>query len=283
MPLARRAKLPVVGIAAVTLFVAVAIRMGSASGGSATNLCGEDVAAASPPSDELIVVDSGVVCLRASSIELRRNGQAIAANGWKGSSDAGDLTFRTFEMATSQFIDEPLSMGFVIRSDLADWWVSEIDVVGASAGAKFVGRYFEAPVGEPWSGDATLTTGAAIDSWQLTFADMWLNGFDRRSVPRDLANCRASPSMDPALLNAVVQMTPAGAAKALEARRYCYSFRYRYLFSDGSGFAERWCEAPQGRIAGTLPGTNGMVIVLVEDAVSAVHTPRPQPPLGWGC
>jgi hypothetical protein len=81
----------------------------------------------------------------------------------------------------------------------------------------------------------------------------------------------------------IASMTPAQASASLRVRGICHTFRYEYPFDSSSGYAELWCDPPPGRITEAVYGSGGEVIVFVTDPVRRLHTPRPQPPGGWGC
>lgn len=86
----------------------------------------------------------------------------------------------------------------------------------------------------------------------------------------------------------VERMTPTAAAELLDSLGLCHLFGYSYDFTsdapDGaSGFGETWCDPPPGRIEDLWYDSLGAVRISVVDAVPTLHTPRPQPDVGWGC
>ena len=118
--------------------------------------------------------------------------------------------------------------------------------------------------------------------------------FSSGVIPDSLQGCRPAgfpgatdplAARHPLAGTGIERMTPAGAKQVLLGLGLCHTFRYDYEFTAGSGggYSETWCDPPPGRIMEITYGGDGEVIVFVVDAVPLQHSPRPQPPVGWGC
>jgi hypothetical protein len=141
------------------------------------------------------------------------------------------------------------------------------------------GPDWRVPIGGTYRGDVRYAQGA----FALEFDALALSSFSPANLPRDHRFCRPpAPGVD--LFDGVdpTALTPAEAKARLVARGVCHSFRYEYPYEGGGGYSERWCDAPPGRIDDVIAG-DGLVILFVSDPVRVERTPRPQPPIGWGC
>jgi hypothetical protein len=78
-------------------------------------------------------------------------------------------------------------------------------------------------------------------------------------------------------------MTPSAIDMALRDSGFCYSFRfvYQYIGDATEGYGERWCRPPAGVFETALYDEQGTIVVIVRDY--DLHTPRPQPSIGWYC
>jgi hypothetical protein len=249
----------------------------------------------SPSAPPAIVFDSGVVRLTADSIVIHAGDKVFEVIQGAGSpvyearSDPGDADYRTLELFwTAQGVPMRLFMYFAADDD--SWWVSEMRTYDGSPNGEWIyyhGRFFEAPLGLGWAGDFD-ERGSGDRSHgsipgRLEVLGMRLNGFDPQTIPADVQNCQPLYEVEGIELEKIKDMVPAQADAMLRARKVCHSFRYEYPLDESSGYAERWCVAPPGRIVDVYTSDDGAVTIQVEDVVPAIHTPRPQPPVGWGC
>jgi hypothetical protein len=239
-----------------------------------------------------IVLDSGVVRLAADSITINAGGRTFeVAQGPESPtmaihSDPGDAHYRTLELTWHQHGVE-MRINIYFQSDDDSWWVSELRTYNGMPQGDWItypGPLFEAPLGVGWAGDVVLTSSTGQGPANLVIRGMRLNGFDAGTIPADVLNCRSASEAGGIDVSRIAQMVPAQAHAILRARGICHSFRYGYSYGDGSsGYSERWCVAPPGRITEVTTGGDGLLIIFVEDVVPTLHTPRPQPPSGWGC
>jgi hypothetical protein len=232
-----------------------------------------------------IVLDSGVVRLAADSITIHAGERTFKITQDLGgpeiaiASDPGDAHYRTLELTWfDQGTEMRLNLYFAADDD--SWWVSEIrsyDGLPDGDWISYGGPFFETPLGFGWAGDFDHVGVGRRAPGRLEIRGMRLTGFELETIPADVQNCR--PASEAGLdVAQVARMTPAQAHAFLRARGICHSFRY-----DAAGYSERWCMVPPGRITDIETGTDGILIIFVEDAVPTLHTPRPQPPTGWGC
>lgn len=203
-----------------------------------------------------------------------------------------------------------LSLGLARDDD--SWWVSEVTVKDdAQMGVTtWDGPMFDTPIGSWWQGDIALSNGRA-DEGVASGASVELRGatveaFREGAIPRTLTGCTAAlvpgtgwpPDRvtDPGPLSpgqplagtGIERMSPEEAAALLGSMTLCHLFVYNVDFEPGSsvgasGYGETWCEPPPGRIDGIWYDRAGAVRIGVVDADPTLHTPRPQPDVGWGC
>jgi hypothetical protein len=284
-------------VAAVTLIV-VAAYGGFLAGRQVDRGVGGPGSPASPSpgasATPAVVLDSGVVRLTADSITIHvgdRTFPVPAVSGMSAAqvhSDPGSAVYRTLEV---EWTDQgaPLRLYLYFAADDDSWWVSEIRTYDGSPNGAWIfyqGPFFEAPLGLGWTGDFD---GVADSSergvpGRLEIRGMRLDGFLPATIPADSVNCRPLQDVDGIDLAKLEQMTPVQADAVLRARNVCHSFRYMYPYDQDDGYSERWCVAPPGVISRVqTSGDGALVIIFVNDVVPAMHTPRPQPPQGWGC
>jgi hypothetical protein len=280
-------------LAAIALLLSLRPSGVSGSDGGSPSPLPSPSASASPA----IAWDSGIVRLTADAIRITAGGQVFTAQvpGISIHSDPGNATARTLEVEWREH-DREQRVFLSLAADTVSWWVAELRVLDGTPQADWVavrGPLWRTAIGGSWHGDVRLDqgpVGVEIDGMTLT-------AFSPATVPTELGACR--PGIDPALAEAtdplaegqplagtgIERMTPAQAKGVLLSMGLCHLFTYGYLYSDGSGegFGETWCDPPPGVIRAVTYGSDGEIRVLVGDAAPQLHTPRPQPPLGWGC
>jgi hypothetical protein len=240
--------------------------------------------------------DSGIVRFTADGLRLVTPTGTFTAAGAPATirSDPGDATYRTLEVEWTEGGATP-GLTVYLAADRTSWWVTEIRAGERMARGGQVTvpiPTIRAPIGGTWSGDLHVAAGATT----LDIAGMTLRAFAPDTIPGELRFCRpaltagADPdSSDPLAPGqplagtGIASMTPAAAKGLLLSLGLCHTFRYETDFGDGTGYSERWCDPPPGRITDLRYAGDGSLIVLVVDAVPQLHTPRPQPPNGWGC
>lgn len=242
-----------------------------------------------------ITWDSGTARLTADALRLEAGPAAFTAGGPASvHSDASSTTYRTLEVEWPE-AGTTAGVTFYLAADRDSWWVTEIRAGDRSARQGLVTLPtppIRAPIGATWSGDLGLAAGGVT----LAMDGVRLRAFAPDTLPAELRFCRsalpegANPDTtdplapgQPLAGTGIESMAPAGAKALLLSLGLCHMFRYDVSFGDGTGFGEVWCDAPPGRIQGVRYGGDGEVLVFVEDAVPQLHTPRPQPPKGWGC
>ncbi|MFN8620732.1 MAG: hypothetical protein U0869_08330 [Chloroflexota bacterium] len=250
---------------------------------------------ASPSPGGSITWDSGIVRLTADSLSLVSGGTTYTGAGPADiHSDPGDATYRTLEVEWQEGGARP-GVTVYLTADRDSWWVTELRAGERSSRQGQVTLpipAIRAPIGGTWTGDLHLADGTTT----LDLTGVTLRAFAPGTIPAQLRFCRpglpAGGDPDttdplapgqPLAGTGIATLTPAGAKALLQSMGLCHVFHYDVSFGDGTGFGELWCDPPPGRITGVRYGMDGEVLVFVEDATPQLHTPRPQPPVGWGC
>jgi hypothetical protein len=252
-----------------------------------------------PPSSSptpAIVWDTGVVRMTADDLRIRAGGLEFTGRVPDISlhSDPGGATYRTLEVEWMEQ-DREQRLYLYLAADDVSWWVTEVRIRDGQPNAEWVtfqGPPFRVPLGGTWTGDLRLSDPIGT----LEVDGMTLRAFTPDTLPAELRFCRPAiqpgtgdgvdPLDDGQILadSGIERMSPAAAKALLVGMGLCHTFRYEYEYADGSGgYTERWCDAPPGVIGDVLVGSDGEVIIFVRDATPQQHTPRPQPPVGWGC
>lgn len=244
-----------------------------------------------------IAWDNGTTRLTADSLRLTVGGQVYTAGvpGVKVGGDGASLSERTLEVEWREH-DRPMRLYLYLASEHGKWWVSSVATYDGSPNGDWIiyGSFSRLlPQGATWSGDLQMVAPGGM----LEIEGMTLRAFGPESLPAELRFCR--PAIDPGsdgdadplgdgeplAGTGIETMTPVGADALLRTMGLCHTFRYGYPYSDdsGLGYSEVWCDPPPGVITELSYGGDGEVIVFVSDATPQQHTPRPQPPVGWGC
>ena len=251
-------------------------------------------ASAVPP--PAIVWDSGAVRLAAAAVRIDVNGLSFSGAVPEVAihSDTSSVTSRTLELEWVEQ-DRAMRLTLYLAADDRSWWISEIRTYdGAPQGSwvSYPAPAWRIPIGGSWQGDLALASGSST----LLIQGASLRAFAPDTLPAEQRFCR--PAVEAGLADAtdplaegqplagsgILELSTVAARQLLFSRGLCHTFRYSYGFGDGQGgYSELWCDPPQARITGVRYGSDGEVIVFTEDAVPQPHTPRPQPPVGWGC
>ena len=253
--------------------------------------------AASPsvPPAPAIVWDSGLVRLTADAIRITGGGQVFTGQVPQVSihSDPGDATYRTLEVEWIEQ-DREQRLYLYLAADKTSWWATEIRTRDGATRAEWVtypGPAWKMPIGGTYHGDVRLRQGA----FSLEIDGLTLRAFSPDTLPAQVRFCRPAiaagtgDNVDPTAPGqpladtGIRAMTPAQARALLASLGLCYTFRFEYGLSGGSAFSELWCDAPPGVLDDLLYGSDGQVIVFTHDPATQLHSPRPQPPFGWGC
>jgi hypothetical protein len=222
-------------------------------------------------SGKAIVWETAVVHLGADRVELRVNGSVLSAatRAVKVGGDPGDLDRWTLEVAW-QDAGLQLWLSLYFKSDGATWWIDEVRASDAAgAGTKWAtfprGRLAVTPLGQAFRGDLTASGFGPKRQIDLTMRGVVLSVTPRpafvapagagQGVAADVAKLRCS---------GILQLPPRLAEQ--ELRGFKISWRWQYRTGPDEGVAEVRVAAPQlGYISGAEIGTNGELIVFVED------------------
>lgn len=251
----------------------------------------------SPTLGPAIDWDTGAVRMTADAPRIRAGGRVFTADvpDIRVGGDPGGTSRRTLEVEWQEQ-DREQRLSLYLAADDVSWWVTEVRVRDGLPNAEwitFAPPAFRVPLGGTWVGDLRLSDPAG----SLEVDGMTLRAFSPDTLPAELRFCR--PAIDPGTGDGVdpladgqplartgiERMAPAAAKGLLTGMGLCHTFRYQYEYTDapGSGHAEIWCDPPPGEIWMLRYGSEGEVVVFVADASPQQHSPRPQPPLGWGC
>ncbi len=253
-------------------------------------------AAASPPAAPAIDWDSGEVQLTADAIRIIAGGQVFTAQvpDVQVGGDPGNASYRTLEVEWQELGREQRLYLYLAADDVS-WWVTEIRTRDGSPNGEWAtlpAPVFRMPIGGSYRGGLSLVGPAAT----LEISGLTLTAFSPDTIPAELRFCRSAlpegqdpDTTDPLAAGqplagtGIASMAPVGAKQVLLGLGLCHTFRYDTRFEGGGGYSELWCDPPPGMITGVRYGSDGEVIVFVRDATPQPHTPRPQPPVGWGC
>jgi hypothetical protein len=243
-----------------------------------------------------IVWDSGEVRLTASAIRIVTPEGVFTAQvpDLFVGGDPGSATYRTLEIEWWE-ADREQRLYIYLAADRAEWWVTEIRTRDGEPNAEWVTYVqptsWRMPIGATYVGQLRLSQGP----YALEIDDMALQAFHPATIPAQLRFCRPAEVPggggdplapgQPLAGSGIESMTPTAAQTLLRLRGFCHMFRYSYDYTDapGSGYGEAWCDPPPGVITELAYGGDGEVLIFVEDAMPTFHSPRPQPPVGWGC
>lgn len=270
---------------------------------AAAMLLGLPAAAQSPspvpsaPPAPAIVWDIGTVRMTANALRIDAAGLEFTADvpDIRVGGDPGSTTYRTLEIEWFEQ-DREQRLFIYLAADDASWWVTEVRTRDGQPNAEWITYQppgFRIPIGGTWTGDLRLSAPGG----SLQVDGMTLRAFSPETLPAQLRFC--SPAIEPGTGDnvnpqadgqplagtGIGSMTPAAAKALLQGMGLCHMFRYGYDFADapGTGYTEVWCDPPPGVIGDVGYGMDGEVLVFVHDATPQLHSPRPQPPVGWGC
>lgn len=244
-----------------------------------------------------IVWDNGTTRLTADAIRITVGGEVYTADVPEVlvGGDGSGLSRRTLEVEWQEH-DRPMRFFVYLGAENGTWWVDGLNTYDGSANGGWVG--FPTPparlaFGATWSGDVRLTAPGG----SLEIDGMTLRAYRPDTIPAELRACRPAvapgtndntdPEADgqPLAGTGISSMSPAAAKGLLTGLGLCHTFRYDYEYTDAprTGYGEVWCDPPPGVISDVGYGMDGEVLVTVRDATPQQHSPRPQPPVGWGC
>lgn len=238
--------------------------------------------------------DTGFVTLEAGSVLVELGGRQFTGPARPRSvrSDPGSSDYRTLEV---EWNDNGVEMRINIyfAADANDWWSTEIRTYdGGSPGdwITYRGEFFRTDIGSSWTGDLDLAGGQGRTSGALHIDDLRLTAFAPGTV-HSFEGCTAIGPTEPPGNGPVAVpidqpfadtgirqgMSAAAAHAVLNERGICHEFR---LMFTQSNYAQRWCIPPPGDVESAHYGSEGQLIIFVEDRV---RTLEPNAPQSVGC
>lgn len=231
-----------------------------------------------------------VVRLGADAVTIDANGSTLRADSplMKVSSDPGSLTSWSLEVTWFEAdLEQRLNVYF--NADRTSWWIEGLQVydnVGPNPDwASFPrGPHFRTLLGQPFSGDIDIVgagragpvrlriDGAVLAvAPQPSFVEPPGGGVALKTDPFELGG--------PLRCSGILQLIPREAEVALQSFGYRLSWRFQWSRGPNDGYAEKILKAPPiGFISGTAIGSNGELIVFVEDPARPMAQAAPFPP-----
>ena len=171
------------------------------------------------------------------------------------------------------------------ESDGATWWIDEVRTSDAGPAAKWAtfprGRLAVTPLGRSCRGDLTASGVGSAGPVDLAIRGMVLSVTPQPAFvapPGGGQALRRDPFAGGGALHCsrILQLTPRQAQRQL--RQFRLSWRWQYKTGPESGFAEIRLAAPAGGvISGTAVGSNGELVVFVEDPARPLMAPATFP------
>jgi hypothetical protein len=237
-----------------------------------------------------------VVTLEADAVVVEASGRRFRMpQDARVTSDPGNATYRTLEMTWFEGGTE-MRLNLYFAADETSWWVSEIRTYDGRPLGEWItyqGRFFHTPRGASFVGDIDLAGANARGPGRLVIDRMRLTAFAPGTGTEPFSGCRligpAGGGADPLEVGEplgdqrIRGMEAAEAHELLQAQGVCHDFRleWRYAGSSTSGYSQRWCVPPSGLVGEAAYGSEGQVILFVDDPVP--RTFDPGTPLTVGC
>lgn len=251
--------------------------------------------------------DSGGVRFESDSFELRVGDKAFQGAGpAEVSGDPGGPDYRTLEVIWhEQGVEQRMNLYFA--ADESDWWITEVRTYDGHEEGEWInylqvgemwGEMLRTPRGSTYEGDVQFVGWGRVPG-ELLIEGLELTAFAPGTGPAPLTDCefavsakkaekvRPTEKGQPLHKSGYKKMTPVDIEAMLQDLGLCFEFRYEYNtgpWIDGGqeGYSERWCTAPpSGRVGTAFYGSDGEIIVVVED--DEIREPREQPLAGWNC
>jgi hypothetical protein len=232
-----------------------------------------------------------VVDLRAREFSIVAGGKTFrAATPMVGlNSDPGNANYRTLEAAwTENGVEMRLNLYF--GGDATSTWVNEIRIYNGAVNGEWLyakGRFFEAPHGATWRGDADITmvdadhvggSPAQVHFAGLSLLSRVFDGVNEPPAGGIVLPAGAEPFAAGGQLHCsgILQMAPRDAERTLLALSYKVSWRY---VTQNGGYWDARKEAPDGVIPdfGINVGPSGELIIPVIKAGEKDAVPAPYP------
>lgn len=235
--------------------------------------------------------------LEADGLRIETGGAVFvgAAERFSVVSDPGTPTYRTLEISwTEQGSDMRLNMYFA--ADETHWWVSEIrtyDGMPIPDWVTYRGPFFRTERGSAYEGTVDLAGSGRAGGGRLHIDDMRLAAFLPGSGQQPLEGCRvigpqgldplgrpvAHPS-DPDLTEYGLKpgMAAHDAYDEITRQGICYEFRLEFPRLNAG---QHWCLPPPGKVREFAFGSEGQLLIFVED--TARRTLEPDAPNFIGC
>lgn len=238
---------------------------------------------------EAIIWQTSLASLEADAISIETGERVFTAatNRFQVNSDPGSGTYRTLEVSWFEN-DREMRLNLYFAADAANWWVSELRVYDGrprSEWVSFAGPLFRTARGQSFAGDIELSGGNAHGPVTLRIDGARLSAFVPGTGPRPFENCRfigpagrdllgrpVPQQLDPDLseFGLVPGMDAVDAYDEIVRHGICYEFRLEFpALNQG----QRWCVPPRGKVREFLFGSEGQLLVFVEDRTRTTSDP----------
>ena len=236
-----------------------------------------------------ILWETEVVRLAADSVTIDANGKSLHAEtpNMKVHSDPGSLTAWSLEVTWFE-ADLEQRLNFYFNADRTSWWIEGLQVYDNvdpnPDWASFPrGPHFRTLLGHPFSGDIDLLGAGRAGPVRLRIDGAVLAVAPRPSFVEPPGGGIALKT-DPFLLggplrcSGILQLSPRDAEAALQTFGYRLSWRFVYSTGGNTGYSEKVLKAPPvGYISETAIGSDGELIVFVEDPARPMGPPAKFP------
>ena len=236
-----------------------------------------------------LVWETPIVHLGADGLDLQANGRTVHGEtaAMRVDGDPGGLTRWTLELAWLEAgVEQRINLYF--KSDGAQWWIDDLQAYdGVAPNPEWAtfprGRIALTPVGQPFRGDLVAHGQGRAGPVDLRIDDAILSVTPQPSFVEPagggirLARDPFEPG-GPLHCSGILQLAPVVAEQELWARGYRLSWRFEWSTGPNTGFAELRLRAPKvGWISGTAIGSDGELIVFVEDPTRPSGLPAGMP------
>ena len=251
--------------------------------------------ATAPPEDarpDVVAWETTLAAVSAKGFALQANGRTFTGTTARVTSgvDVNDPTLPTLEVTLAeQGIEQRLIFAFSADGDL--WSIRRVTLHDQTAqgrddrerellaaGVLLAGEPLAStPLGQAFEGDVELS-GAGIGGpvrLRLDDARIELNGVQARD---DIGLAKPAQPGDELACTGILQLPPHAADLRLRDLGYRVDWRWQFATSPTTGQSEVRDGPPlEGFISGTAPGSDGAIVVFVEDPARPLMPPAPRP------
>jgi hypothetical protein len=293
----RRVEVGPLRLLAFAVLLGAALVGGLAGAGALLRQAPIDVVPRTEPADLAALVEgkpiiwkTPAVLLAADDVVVEANGRTLhpAAVSARIHGDPGSLSYATLEVEWAEgSVEQRINLYFA--ADATSWWMTEArayDNVAPSPdwamlGGDLVGRQ---RLGQPFKGDLDLTGAGRKGPVHLRIDGAVVAMAPQRSYiepPGGGVRLSGDPFAPGGKLycSGILQLRPVDAQREILARGMRLSWRFEWSTGPNTGYGELRLEAPPiGSISSTAIGSDGELILFVEDPARPMGKPATFPP-----